>query len=157
MFWGCAKAEVPVLFAAASPNADGCVPAKAENPPPEPALNAPPDVPGVLVVPKAGVVVDMEDCPKTEPVCPGVLVLPNTDVGWVVWPKADGFCWAGPKELDPNADPPLPPEPKAEVPLLDPNAEPVVDPNAPKPVPVAAGCCPKAFVVVGWFWGAPAL
>ena len=92
LFWGCEKAEVPVLFAAASPNADGCVPAKAENPPPpEPEPNAPPDVPGVLVVPKAVGVVDIDDCPKTEPVCPGVLVLPNTDVGWDDWPKTEVF------------------------------------------------------------------
>lgn len=94
LFWGCEKAEVPVLFAAASPNADGCVLAKAENPPPEPAPNAPPDVPGVLVVPKAGVVVvAMDDCPKTEPGCPGVLVLPKTDVGWDDWPKTEVFGW----------------------------------------------------------------
>jgi hypothetical protein len=79
--WGRENAEVPVLFAAASPNADGCVPAKEEKPPPEPAPNMPPEVPGVLVVPKAGVV-DMDDCPKTDPVCPGVLVLPNTEVVW---------------------------------------------------------------------------
>lgn len=72
---------MPVLFAAASPNADGCVPAKEENPPPGPVPKAPPVVPGVLVVPKAGVV-DMEDCPKTEPVCPGVPVLVKTEVGW---------------------------------------------------------------------------
>lgn len=92
LFWGCKNADVPVLFAAASPNADGCVPAKAENPPPpEPEPNAPPDVPGVLVVPKAVGVVDIDDCPKTEPVCPGVLVLPNTDVGWDDWPKTEVF------------------------------------------------------------------
>lgn len=60
MLWGCENAEVPALFVAASPKADGCVPAKEENPPPELALNTPPDVPGVLVVPKAGVV-DMDD------------------------------------------------------------------------------------------------
>lgn len=79
------------MFAAASPNGDGCTPAKAENPPPEPALNAPPCVPGVLVVPKAGVVADMDDRPKREPVCPGVLVLPNTDVGWDCSPKTEVF------------------------------------------------------------------
>ena len=83
LFWGFENAEAPVLFAAASPNADGWVPAKAENPPPEPAPNAPLDVPGVVVDPKVGVVVDMGDCPKAVPVCPGVLALPKTDVGWV--------------------------------------------------------------------------
>ena len=93
LFWGFENAEVPVLFAAASPNADGCVPAKAENPPPEPVPNAPPDVPGVLVVPKAGAVVDMDGCPKTEPNCPGVLVLPNAGVGWDGSPKTDVFGW----------------------------------------------------------------
>ena len=93
LFWGFENAEVPGLFAAASPNADGCVPAKAENPPPEPAANAPLDVPGVLVVPKAEVVVDMGDCPKAESVCPGVLVLPNAVVGCDGSPKTEVFGW----------------------------------------------------------------
>ena len=68
-----------MLFAAVSPKADGCVPAKEENPPPEPVPNAPVDVPGMLVVPNAEVV-EVDGCPK--PVCPGRLVLPNADVGW---------------------------------------------------------------------------
>ena len=55
MFCGCEKVDVPVLFADVSPNADGSVPAKGENLPPEPALNAPPDLPRAVVAQEMGV------------------------------------------------------------------------------------------------------